>query len=77
MDIFSSPMGALGLTGKSSQDLQGRRGKGWKAPKTVRAGVKSEFSHWQGGGLTPYLKAPSHALLSQVTPTGAIGLKGQ
>lgn len=73
MDIFSSPMGAVGLTGKSSsRDLQGGRGKGWMAPKTVKAAVKGKCSHQRGRGLTPYLKTSSHALLSQTTPAGAI-----
>ena len=72
-DIFSSPMGAAGLTRKgSTRDLQGGRGKGWTAPETVKAAVKGKCSHQRGGGLTPYLKTSSHALLSQVIPTGAI-----
>lgn len=73
MDISSSPMDAVGLTGKSSsRDLQGGRGKGWTAPKTGKAAVEGKCSDQRGGGLTPYLKTPSHALLSQVTPTGTI-----
>lgn len=78
MGIFSSPMGALGPTGKnSSQDLQGRKGKGWTAPKTVKIAVNGKCSHQWGGGLTPYLKSSSYASLRQATPTGAIWWKGQ